>query len=263
VLQSKNTQVQAFYALRTAMGLQADSTAIYRPTDALPESSAATPAAAPSDLVARARTQRLDVQSARELVAAAAADLRGAQWNTKPNLDLNASIGYTGLLAEDGVVPFVRALGSNVPGVNASVGLALELPVHNTARASERDAHSAAQAQAQVTQADLERRVQLDALSALEELRLSLAALQASDAAVASLSAAFEDEQERMRSREGTVIDLLLTQDRLIAAQLSRVDNHLRYAVARVRLAFQLGELPAREDAVPSGLHDLSAKPTP
>jgi outer membrane protein TolC len=162
------------------------------------------------------------------------------------------------LLNKDGVGPFFAATGRNVPGVNAGVGVAMELPFNNTARIADRDSKRAIYDEARIFAADVERRVPIDTMSALAELRLSQAALVASQQAVDNLAMALGDETDRMHSGVGTVIDMVLTEDRLITARLARTANHLRYAVALSRLVFATGGLPSDPSAASLALQPLS-----
>src|SRR5262249_40555328 len=182
VIEAENNRMQAVYALGLAMGLGADRTTDFELTDGFPPVSAAMPDGA--EAVRQAARDRVDLVAARTTVASAARDLEGAQWNTRPNLDLSASVGYGGALDRDGVDAFFLASGKNVRGVNAGVALTLELPVSNTAKRAERDLRLAQREQASIAARDLERRMPLDVMSALEDLRLSQSALVAATEAV-------------------------------------------------------------------------------
>ena len=255
VLEAETDRSQALYALRTAMGLGAAGNPDWHPTNTMPS-----PAAPPDEqgLIRLARRRREDLTAAREIVSSTYSDLRGAEWNTKMNLDVNGSVGYTGMLEKDGVSPFFAALGRNVPGVSAGVGLSMELPFNNTARLADRDSKRAFHDEARIAAADIERRVPIETMSALAELRLSQAALEASNRAVDDLSLALGDEVDRMHSGVGTAIDMVLTEDRLIQARLARTANHLRYSVALSRLVFTTGGMPSAPSAVSLALEPLS-----
>jgi outer membrane protein TolC len=255
VREAENNELQALYALRDAMGLSAGSTAFWQPVNALP-----TPRPAPVDragLIRQARLARKDVQAARGFAASTAALLRGAEYNTKPALDLSASVGYNGAVLDDGVGPFLSSAGRNVPGVNAGVGLSLELPIGNTAREGERDLRHAQHNQSKLAISDLERRVPLNVLSALDDLRMSAAQLEASNVAVREFQQALANEHDRLRAGLGTIIDVVLTQEQLIRAQLSQVVDHLRYAVAAARLEFETGSMPSEESEAPAALNRM------
>jgi outer membrane protein TolC len=255
VLEAETDRSSAFFALRTAMGLSAEGATPWATTSALPPPA---PVVDENSLIRLARERREDLSAARELLGATAADLRGAEWNTNPNLDVNGSVGFTGLLTKDGVGPFFAAAGSNIPGVNAGIGVSMELPFNNTARLADRDSKRAFVDQARIAEADIKRRVPIDTMSAVAELRLAEAALQASTQAVESLALALGDEQDRMHSGVGTVIDMILTEDRLISARLARTSNHLRYALARSRLLFTTGGMPSDPGRAPVALQALS-----
>jgi outer membrane protein TolC len=256
VLEAETDRAQALYALRTAMGLGIEGSLDWHPINGMPSSGP--PPGNENDLVRLARQRREDIIAAHELMGATGADLRGAEWNTQLNLDVNGSIGYTGLLAKDGVGPFFAATGRNVPGVNAGVGVSMELPFNNTARLADRDAKRAVHDETRIFAADVERRVPIDTMSALAELKLSQAALEASTKAVENLALALGDETDRMHSGVGTVIDMVLTEDRLITARLARTTNHLRYAIALSRLVFATGGMPSDPTAASLSLQPLS-----
>jgi outer membrane protein TolC len=244
---AENDQLQALYALRNAMGLPADAFAYWAPTDALP--APRMPSEDRNALIEQARKNRSDVKAAHDLVAANAALFRGADWNTMPELDLNASIGYAGGLEKDGVNAFFAAAGNNVEGANAGIGLSLELPWNNTAQRSQRDFTRAQLDEARINAMDVERRLPFDVLGALDDLRLSAATLQASTDAVHGYEQAVADEKDKVKAGVGTVLDMLVTQEFLVTAELTQTANHLRYATALARLRFEMGLLPS----VPEG----------
>jgi outer membrane protein len=260
VIGAQNSYVQAAYALRAAMGLSADTAPLWQPTDSFPDRH---PIATPRDALLRiAKDRRSDVSAAHELVASTAASLRGAEWNTHPALDLSASTGYVGVSDKDGAGHFFGAIGQNVPGVNAGVGLSLELPFNNTAQLAARDSQRAQYDRARIAAADVERTLPIDTLSAIEDVELSAAALDAATRAAQSLGDALHDEQDKMKSGVGTVIDMLFTQDRLIGAELTRTQNHLDYSLALTRLVFETGGMPRDPAAASQLLAELAAPGT-
>ena len=252
VREAENLELQALHALGDAMGLQADKTQLWIPVEALPR---ARPA--PQDrarLARHAQRTRRDVRAARDIVASNLALLQGAEFNTKPALDLSLSVGYRGAVDDDGVDAFFLSPGRNIPGVNAGVALNLELPVSNTAREAERDLRQAQVLQAKIAASDLERQIPIRVLSALDDVRMSAAQLEASKAAVDKYRQALASENDRVKEGAGTVIDLVLTQDQLIRAELGQLADHQRYAIALARLEFELGSMPATEPEVETAL---------
>jgi outer membrane protein TolC len=248
VVEAENNRLQAAYALALEMGLGAEGTPNFRPTDGFPSPSTPTP---DRDAIVRtASRDRSDILAARETAASAAASLQGAERNTLPNLDLSASVGYAGALDQDGAGAFFAAAGRNVPGVNAGVSLSLELPVSNTAREADRDLKRALHEQASIAARDLERQLPVAAVSALEDLRLSQKALESSAEAVKQFAQAVSDQRDKLHEGVGTVIDLVLTEQLLISAQQSQTANQLRCATALAQVFLAMGTLPTSESAV-------------
>jgi outer membrane protein TolC len=237
------------------MGLGVEGTPDFRMTDGFPDPS--TPAPDRETIVRLAHHDRGDLLAAHQTVAAAAAGLEGAAHNTLPLLDLNLSVGYAGALERDGIGPFFGALGGNVPGVNGGVGLSLALPVSNTAQEADRDLKLSLREQASIAERDLERQLPIAAASALQDLLLSRSALAASAEAVKQFGQAVADQRDKLHEGVGTVIDLVLTEELLIAAEQSSTANQLRCASALARIFFEMGGLPTTDAAAAAVLGRL------
>lgn len=255
VMEAENNRLQALYALALTMGLGAEGSPNFRAIDGFPAPSMPVPDR--DTIVRQASKDRSDLLAARETVASAAAQLEGAERNTLPSLDLSASLGYAGALDRDGVDAFFAAAGRNVPGVNAGVALSLELPVSNTAREADRDVKRAVHEQASIAARDLERQMPVAVLSALDDLRLSQKALEASAETVKQFGQAVADQRDKLHEGVGTVIDLVLTEELLISAEQSQTANQLRCAAARARVFLTMGALPTSESTVASVLGRL------
>jgi outer membrane protein TolC len=137
------------------------------------------------------------------------------------------------------------------------VGLSLALPVRNTAQEADRDLKRSLQEQAEVAARDAERQLPVAVASALDELRLSRSALAAAAEAVKQFGQAVDDQRDKLHEGVGTVIDLVLTEQLLIAAELSRTAAQLRCATALARVLFEMGALPATENAAPAAVTRL------
>jgi outer membrane protein TolC len=245
VTEAEDSRQQALHALGLAIGLGAKGTPDFQATDGFPDPSTSTPDQ--ETIVRLAHRDRADLQALHESVASAAEALRGAEHNTLPSLDLSMSVGYAGALERDGVGPFFGALAANVPGPNGSVGLSLALPVRNTAQEANRDLKRSLREQAEVAERDAERQLPVAVASALDELRLSRTALAASAEAVKQFGQAVDDQREKLREGVGTVIDLVLTEQLLIAAEQNRTATQLRFSTALARVVFEMGALPSSE----------------
>ena len=248
LLDAENNASAARYELGLAMGLDGRAPPDWNAADGFPPAQPL--ALAPAAAQVRALDARRDLAAADEMVAAARELVVGAERNALPALDLAVSVGYSGALDDDGVGPFFASAAANVPGVNAGASLTLELPVHNDGARAERDLRGAEQRSAEIARDDLARQVRTQAASALAEVELSAAALAAAGQAVALLGQAVSDEREKLREGLSTVIDVVLTEERLTQAELTRTSHELRHAIARARLQLELGALPSSEGAL-------------
>ncbi len=248
LLAAEDDLMQARYELALAMGLDGRDVPQWEPADDFP--AAHVPQLGFDLAVDQALHARRDLRAADETLASTSALLAGAERNALPELDLGVSVGYAGALDSDGVGPFFAAAGRNVPGVNAGASLTLQLPINNDAARATRDLRRADQQSAQIQRADLDRQVRTGVLSALSDVRLSAAALAAAERAVGLLTQAVTDERDKLHEGLSTIIDVVLTEERLTQAELARTAQRLRYATALARLQFESGALPESESAV-------------
>jgi outer membrane protein TolC len=131
--------------------------------------------------------------------------------------------------------------------VSGGASITLELPVGNRAQRASRDLAHAQQMADEIARDDLARTVRTQVLAALDALRYSAATVEAARKAEAYYELALQDERDKLRAGLSTVIDVVLTEERLTQAQLSRVQSELSYAVALAQLSRDSGGLPASE----------------
>jgi len=97
---------------------------------------------------------------------------------------------------------------------------------------------------------NLGRTVRTQVLAAYDALRMSARALSAAHEAEDNFQQALEDERDKLKAGLSTVIDVVLTEQLLTEAQLSRIRSQLDYAVAFSQLLREAGTLPASEAEV-------------
>jgi outer membrane protein TolC len=248
MLEAENNVALARYDLGLAMGLDGSEVPEWQAVDGFP--AARVPELSADATIERALHARRDLHAADQSVASSSALLAGAERNALPALDLGVSVGYAGALDKDGIGPFFGATVRNVPGVNAGASLTLELPVSNDAARATRDLRRAEQAGAQIARADLDRQIRSGVRSALSEVRLSAAALGAAQHAVELLTQAVVDERDKLHEGLSTIIDVVLTEERLTQAELTRTAQQLRFTTALARLQFESGALPETESTL-------------
>lgn len=251
--QAREAFQRARVELLTTMGLSAsDPQHLPELSDALPE--------APSDtelhelqskvgqgLSAAPRPEvvatRLAARAAGLLAEAARADLRR-------EVSLSFTAWYTGLHETPKTMAATRwwpgatkAFGEGFVGPSAVLALNFSLPFANSFARGRLASARALQQQAMIEQENLERTIGLRALEQLAKVRARreefLARVQAAEAAAKSLEGA----KELFQAGELGMVDLIVTEEALIDAQVLLVNSKLSLATDVVRLRYELGEL--------------------
>jgi outer membrane protein TolC len=123
------------------------------------------------------------------------------------------------------------------------LSLNFSLPFANSFARGRLASARALERQALIRQVDLERTIGLRATEQVAKVRERkaefLARVQGAEAAAKSLEAA----QELFRAGELGMVDLIVTEEALIAAQIAMVNAQLSLATDVVKLRYELGEL--------------------
>jgi outer membrane protein TolC len=241
---------EARQKLGLAMGLDLDEIAqIDKVAATFPVASGALVEPTPTHpLVARAVGRRPDLLAAIERERAASVLLTAAERNLEPQLDLSADLGYSGLSEGSGFERLFAALGDTVSGPNAGLSLILELPFENHLAEGLRLQQSSLYQQLVISRRDLARTVGNDVLVSLKALGAAEAQLELSNKAAAHFAAAVESERKKLHVGISTVVDLILTEERRTAAELSRVAASEARAEAIAQVRFATGTFFASSD---------------
>lgn len=186
---------------------------------------------------------KLAARAARFLSEAARADLRR-------EVNLAFTAWYTGLHETPKTMAATRwwpgatkAFGEGFVGPSAVLALNFSLPFANSFARGRLASARALERQATIQQENLERTIALRAVEQLAKVQARreefLARMHAAEAAAKSLEGA----QELFRAGELGMVDLIVTEEALIAAQVSVVNAKLGLATDVVRLRYELGEL--------------------
>ncbi|HEY3121506.1 MAG TPA: TolC family protein [Vicinamibacteria bacterium] len=249
-LEAEQAQVQARHELGMAMGLpNAEITSLPPPSDPMPavREDASLPQAA--DLLASALERRADLRAAR-LRADSAGVRRGAAKNgVRPRLDVVVEAGYAGLDEGGGFGRYFTPFDRRVPGLNASASLVLDWPTANRAARGRLASSQAVADQADITAAELARRISSDVTVAASDLTLGRERVIAAGEAASLYRSAVDDEKQKLRLGLGTVIDVVVTEDHLNDSLLDELSARLAYANALVRLRFETGTLVSVDGA--------------
>lgn len=243
-LLAEQAVIDARAALGLEMGLAAEAGArLGPPATALPVVATIDVPSLATRLPAEAITSRYDVMSADARRASAELLLEGAEDSELPDLSLVFDVGYSGLAPGDDVGSFFRPIVDEVPGVDLGVTLSLRWPIASSLAAGGVMVARARAEDARLEREDLERRIRTNLDVALSSARSSAEAVLRSTEATGYHQTAVNNEEARMRSGLGTLIDVILSSDRLTSAVLAQLNDHERYASALARLSFESGAL--------------------
>jgi outer membrane protein len=234
--------------LALAIGLTADEmTSFPKTTEALPDWQAGTlPELTPqltSNFVAHALERRADVKAAGERVKAAAVLLPAASDQARPQLNLSVNAGYAGFLEGTDYYRIFGAPFKNPGGPSASASLQFVFPPRRDSAFGAIAESNANYRQALITRTNVARTIASNVVSSMVNLVNAVQALQQSKQAVAAYQLAIVAEQEKFRMGLTSLVNVLTTEDNLIAATNSETAAHLAYANAIAALRFWTGTI--------------------
>ncbi|HSU14670.1 TolC family protein [Longimicrobium sp.] len=242
---------EARRTLGLAMGVDGDSIALLPlPSTPLPVGGPGAPLAADA-LVAQAVARRMDLAAARQAAGAQRVLADAAQAGTRPRLDLQLSVGYTGAVPGESwsslVTPFYRDLNT----WSASLEVSWQAALRNATAAGTAAQTRAVQRQGEVAAQELEREIRSGVAVAAQALRHGQAELERADEAVTLSRTSVENEERKFQLGMSTLFDIIQSEDALTSALLSRISAQERFADARARLAYETGALVRDEDGRP------------
>ena len=256
--------VRARQALGLAMGLSnADIITLAPPGDVLPDPDPnwRLPPDARDGLVERGMQARADLAASRVELQAAERTVHVADRATEPRLDLQLTLGYSGLEEATGAENLVTPLGGSIGGPDVSVALNFEWPVQNRAYEGRLARQRALLERARLAQEELERTIRSEIAAGAESLDLEIRAHNAAKASVALHKETVANQRRRLRSELSTAIDVLITEERLTGALLSALSSELRHARALANLHFAAASLLPEEGADALDLKGLTQPP--
>jgi outer membrane protein TolC len=251
--------VDARGRLGRAMGLPAVEVA------GLPAPEGTTPAATPftldaaalERLAAAALERRADLAAALRDSRAAGILAGAAREELKPRVDLAVSVGYTGVESGAGAGGLFSPLYPSAPGPNASVELRYQLSPGGAEARGRVAQRAALLRQAEIAARDLEEGIRVAVRGRAEALERSIRALEQAGEAEALSRTMLENETKKHHSGASTLFEVILAEDALTGAMLSRVGAELEYASAIAALHFETGAV----EGEPGRLRELFAAP--
>jgi outer membrane protein TolC len=236
--------LEARQQLGLAMGLQPDQIdALPAPVDAFPNVPADDPQGSAGALEDLAVSRRADLAALGEREQQAATLITAARDQLKPQLNLQLLAGYAGLDEGSNLLKLFTPFQRQVAGVNAEITMNYQWARANDAALGALEKTDAARRQTAIARADLVRNIRSGVAVAWSDVRNSAAQVRSVRDSGALYRDAIDDERAKQQLGLSTVIDLIVTEDRLTNSLLSELAAELGYAVAIAQLRFQTDTL--------------------
>jgi outer membrane protein TolC len=236
--------LDAQLALGQAIGLQYQQITTLKPADGFPtlETEIFTLEKKLESMIAQGIARRSDHVAAKLRQDAAKILLDAAQNNRKPQVDINLSVGYAGLV-EDAGYNNSGDLSQNRTGLNKSALISYQWPFDNNSARGLLQQQLANFDQSSINVSIVERSISVGVKSALSNLLSSALKLKKSEEAVRLYKLTLENEKNKHKLGRNTLIEVLTTNDRYINASINNISFQLNYLNALVQLLFQSGSL--------------------
>jgi outer membrane protein TolC len=247
---AERARLEARVALAEVMGVAVTDDPATLPSASdpfppLPDPAAVEPAQLPQRLQ-QAVAARNDLRAAAQQAEAGELRARAASRDRLPLLDFNGGLRMTGL--EEGIVGHAldRMVG---PSTNLSINF--EKPFGNNQYGGRYEQADADRRRLQVLNSDLQRTTRLGVVRASQALREAVARAQQAEASARAYQQITDSEFERLRAGETTLIDVILTEDQQVSAQVALSAARRDVAALVAELRYELGLLvPANAQAI-------------
>jgi outer membrane protein TolC len=194
--------------------------------------------------------RRADYFAAQRRNAGAGMLLTAAKNRVLPQVDFSVGAGYSGMGEGRNGNSFFAAPVSNV-GPNAYAGITYVFSGRNQAARGALRQASAATQQAELKADELARNIGAQVVIADQAVINSILGEREMRRAVKAFQAALSGEREKYRAGMGSIVDVLIIEDKLNNALIQQVQAQLAYALAVVQFRFATGTLlqaPDRTD---------------
>ena len=233
---------QARVALATAMGVAvgSDDATLPRARDPFPPPPDATSVDEQrlAQLATDGLAQRRDVTALLRRAEAAQVQVRGAELNLKPRIDVDGGVHYTGLDEEVITRAFKRWVGPSY-----RIGLNVEKPFGNNTQEGLLVEAQAGSLSSQISSADLRRQVRLDVVRTGRSLIEAIERLRLAQDSVRYYQQTIDAELARYQIGEVTLIDTITTEAQQSEARRALVAAQQELAQLIAELRFETGTL--------------------
>jgi outer membrane protein TolC len=197
-----------------------------------------------SDLAQQSVANRYDYRAARQLQESGKVLLKAAEIDLAPVVDLNFDFFFKGLHEDANPLQGLDgALFGNWVGPSGKVGLNVEKPLANNTQLGRLAQQNALYRRQAISSVDLERVIKANVVLAEGQLREAMIQLERTRESIDLYRQTYDNELEKLRFGSSTIIDTILTEQRLTDSGQAWVSAGLRYAQILAQLRFESGTL--------------------
>jgi outer membrane protein TolC len=196
-----------------------------------------------SSLAAMAIQKRADYAAAQLSQDASKILVDLARHRLKPQVDLVLHGGYAGMNTGASARSYFDSVGDHIQGPIAMATLNFGFPLANRSARGNLTQQEAYYQQSVLNAEDLARNIQSSVTIALERVRNAAEELRESERAMTQYLIALDNEKAKRKLSMSTLIDVIVTEDRLTGAAIANIGARMQYAVGIMQLRFETGTL--------------------
>jgi outer membrane protein TolC len=166
-----------------------------------------------------------------------------ANHNLRSTLDLTGSLTYSGVSENPSFRGGVQGAVSQWVGPSVTGGIAWSRPVGNNTAKGQLMQSSAALSQSAIQTGDLRRTIKASVALTLGALEDAIAQIEVSRRTVEFYEDSLRTEADKLRLGQSTVIDVVVTEQRLTDARNALVASEFQYALLLTQLRFETATL--------------------
>lgn len=199
-------------------------------------------------LTAAALERRRDVLAARRLEESGRVLAEAARLNLRPIFDVSGGMSYTGLAEDSSITGGIASAVQDWTGPSLRLSAVYERPIGNRTQRGIYQQQLARLSQREIIADDLARVIESNIVETLATLSEAARRVELAEQTVRFYRASLDAEFERFRLGDATLLDTLITEQRLTDASFAMIDARYAYAVLLSRLLYETGSI-VEEDA--------------
>lgn len=246
-ISEEQTLIEASQNLELSMGIQTKKpNYTLLPSDPFPETNKKQIlkiASQTEKIIAYALSLRPDYQALEETLKLNTFEIQIAKNNLKHQLDVSFNLGYEGQKDGDSFSSIISSYNHQVGGINYKVSLDYVWPVKNNSAKGAYIQEKTAYKKNEIFISKYAAQIRSDIIVAIYRLKTNVSRLEKAHEAEAYYQKAVLNEKLKYKLGLSTMINILTTEDRLIAAQRNKISARQSLMIAIIHIRYHTGTL--------------------